>query len=106
MYLINYLSRHGQTGPIPTIDLITCIETDTIMSPLDVASGMVGDGTNGICGDAVVMLFMYLHILTKFYLAVCIKVKCLVQYKFSVTLCLRDATLESKHVSPKHFSIH
>jgi len=61
---------------------MTRIETDKVISPLGVASGTGGDGANGRRSHAVVMLFMCLYILIKFYLAVCVEVEFLVQYKF------------------------
>ena len=64
------------------IDPTTCIKTDKIVPTLGVASGTGGDGANGTCDHAVVVLFMCLHILTKFHFAVCVEVEFSVQYKF------------------------
>lgn len=82
MYSINYLSRNGQTGPTLMIDPMIHTKTDKVISPLGVARVIGGNDTNGTCSHAVVMLFMCLYILPKFYLVVCIEVKSSFHYKF------------------------
>ena len=49
---------------------------------------------------------MYLHIFTKFHLAVSIEVQFAIEYDFRWTLCFGHATFEGKHGAPEHGCVY
>ena len=106
MYLVAYEVGHGKGSPVAAADTPPCVKANKVVTALNIASGMGGNGANSANGQAVVMFLMGLNILTKLELAMLVEVWFAIEDDFSGAHGVRDAARDNKHVAPEDLSIH
>ena len=52
------------------------------------------------------MLFVYLHVLTNFHLAMSAEDQFTVEYDFRWAVCLGDTTIQVEHLAPEHGCVY
>ena len=103
--LVDHKCRHGQGGPISTIDTPAFVEANEIVPSLGVTSRPSSNTTNGTCIHAVVMLFMCLDILPEFHPAMSIKIDFSIKNDLRWILSSRNAVLDDKHIAPEELRV-
>jgi hypothetical protein len=63
---IDHLIRHWKNRPIITVKSSSCSETKKIISTLQISGRSEGNGADSSCMHAIAMLFVCLHVSTKF----------------------------------------